>query len=89
MSVILSSPFTKSLNETSIISLEGFGKTEFTVEALVTESLSFGLILGMDFLQEHEARILLNKNVVELDINPLILNEKKAYVVDARIVLEK
>ncbi len=30
-----------------------------------------------------------HKNVVELDINPLILNEKKAYVVDARIVLEK
>ena len=29
-----------------------------------------------------------HKNVVELDINPLILNEKKAYVVDARIVLE-
>ena len=29
------------------------------------------------------------KNILELDINPLILNEKTAHVVDARIVLEK
>jgi acetyltransferase len=30
-----------------------------------------------------------NKNISELDINPYILNEKTAFAVDARIVLEK
>jgi len=30
-----------------------------------------------------------HKNILELDINPLIINEKSAYVVDARIILEK
>ena len=30
-----------------------------------------------------------HKTITELDINPLILNEKDAYVVDARLVLEK
>jgi len=29
-----------------------------------------------------------HKNMIELDINPLIINEKTAHVVDARIVLE-
>ena len=30
-----------------------------------------------------------HKNILELDINPLILNEKSAYVVDARMVMQK
>ncbi len=33
--------------------------------------------------------VIKNKKIVELDFNPIIVDEKKAVVVDARIIMEK
>ena len=33
--------------------------------------------------------VLKNKKIIELDFNPIVVNEKKATIVDARIIVEK
>ncbi|MBW2965608.1 acetate--CoA ligase family protein, partial [Candidatus Woesearchaeota archaeon] len=42
----------------------------------------------VDIITKTSEMILKNKKIIELDFNPIIVDEKKAKIVDARIIVD-